>query len=67
MHLSERVKEERNQDLLKIVDRIGSDKNSTLIGSRQQVLCEGPSKRRDDRLSGRTRTNKIVIFKGDSG
>lgn len=67
MHLSERVKEERNQDLLKVVDRIGSDKNFTLIGSRQQVLCEGPSKRRDDRLSGRTRTNKIVIFKGDSG
>jgi len=67
MHLSERVKEERNQDLLKVVDRIGSDKNLTLIGSRQQVLCEGPSKRRDDRLSGRTRTNKIVIFKGDSG
>ena len=67
MHLSKRVKEERNQDLLKVVDRIGSDKNLTLIGSRQQVLCEGPSKRRDDRLSGRTRTNKIVIFKGDSG
>ena len=67
MHLSERVKEERNQNLLKVVDRIGSDKNLTLIGSRQQVLCEGPSKRRDDRLSGRTRTNKIVIFKGDSG
>ena len=66
-HLSERVKEERNQDLLKVVDRIGSEKNSALIGSREQVLCEGLSKRRDDRLSGRTRTNKIVIFKGDSG
>jgi tRNA-2-methylthio-N6-dimethylallyladenosine synthase len=66
LHLSERVKEERNQDLLKVVDRIGGEKNSALIGSRQQVLCEGLSKRRDDRLSGRTRTNKIVIFKGDS-
>ena len=52
--------------LLKVVDRIGGEKNSALIGSRQQVLCEGLSKRRDDRLSGRTRTNKIVIFKGDS-
>ena len=66
LHLSERVKEERNQDLLKVVDRIGGEKNSALIGSCQQVLCEGLSKRRDDRLSGRTRTNKIVIFKGDS-
>jgi len=67
LHLSERVKEERNQDLLKVVDRIGSEKNHSLIGTELQVLCEGPSKRRDDRLSGRTRTNKIVIFKGDRG
>ena len=67
LQLSERVKEERNQDLLKVVDRIGSEKNHSLIGTQQEVLCEGPSKRRDDRLSGRTRTNKIVIFKGDSG
>jgi tRNA-2-methylthio-N6-dimethylallyladenosine synthase len=67
LHLSERVKEERNQDLLKVVDKIGSEKNYSLIGTQQQVLCEGLSKRRDDRLSGRTRTNKIVIFKGDSG
>ena len=55
LHLSERVKEERNQDLLKVVDRIGSEKNHSLIGTELQVLCEGPSKRRDDRLSGRTR------------
>jgi tRNA-2-methylthio-N6-dimethylallyladenosine synthase len=67
LHLPERVKEERNQDLLKVVDKIGSEKNYSLIGTQQQVLCEGPSKRREDRLSGRTRTNKIVIFKGDSG
>ena len=32
-HLSERVKEERNQDLLKVVDRIGSEKNHSLIGT----------------------------------
>ena len=49
------------------MDKIGSEKNYSLIGTQQQVLCEGPSKRREDRLSGRTRTNKIVIFKGDSG
>jgi tRNA-2-methylthio-N6-dimethylallyladenosine synthase len=66
LQLPERVKEERNQDLLKVIDRIGSEKNHALVGTRQQVLCEGPSKRKAERLSGRTRTNKIVIFDGDA-
>lgn len=65
LQLPERVKEERNRDLLKLVDGISSANNMKLIGSRQQVLCEGVSKRKEDRLSGRTRTNKIVIFEGD--
>ncbi len=65
LQLPERVKEERNQDLLKVVDRICSEKNDALVGTRQQVLCEGPSKRKADRLAGRTRTNKLVIFEGD--
>ena len=65
LQLPERVKEERNQDLLRVIDRISSEKNMKLVGTRQQVLCEGPSKRKAERLSGRTRTNKIVIFDGD--
>ncbi len=64
--VSELVKEQRNQDLLKVVDRIGTQKNMGLVGTRQQVLCEGPSKRRAEKLTGRTRTNKIVIFDGES-
>jgi tRNA-2-methylthio-N6-dimethylallyladenosine synthase len=62
--VTESVKEQRNQDLLKVVDRIGTEKNMALVGTRQQVLCEGPSKRRVEKLTGRTRTNKIVIFEG---
>jgi tRNA-2-methylthio-N6-dimethylallyladenosine synthase len=27
-----------------------------------EVLCEGPSKTNPARLTGRTRTNKIVVF-----
>jgi tRNA-2-methylthio-N6-dimethylallyladenosine synthase len=63
--LPERVKEERNQDLLQVVGEIAKAKNQALVGSRAEVLCEGPSKTRSDRLSGRTTTNKIVIFEGN--
>ena len=63
--LSERVKEERNQDLLDLVNSIVIRKNEALVGTRQEVLCEGPSKNNSERLSGRTRTNRIVIFEGD--
>ncbi len=65
LQLPEHVKVERNQDLIGLIDQIGSEKNQALVGTRQQVLCEGPSKRRKDKLSGRTRTNRIVIFDGN--
>lgn len=63
--LPERVKEERNQILLDEVGKIAQEKNGQLVGTRQQVLCEGPSKYNKERLSGRTSQNKIVIFDGD--
>ncbi len=60
----EEVKEARNQDLLSVVDRLARSKAATLVGSEVEILCEGPSKTRPDRLSGRTRQNKIVVFTG---
>ena len=63
--LPERVKEERNQRLLEAVNRITREINGALVGTRQQVLCEGPSKTNRQRLGGRTPQNKIVIFEGD--
>ena len=63
--LSESEKEDRNQRLLDVVNRIAKEKNAALVGTRQQVLCEGPSKNNPHRLSGRTPQNKIVIFEGD--
>ena len=65
LQLSEQVKVDRNQDLLKLIDQIGAEKNQSLVETKQEVLCEGLSKRRNDRLSGRTRTNRIVIFNGN--
>ena len=64
--LSEKVKEERNQALLRVQEELTTTKNATLIGTLQQVLCEGPSKSNKDRLSGRTSQNKIVIFDGNA-
>ncbi len=64
--LTELEKESRNQRLLEVVNRIAISKNSALVGTRQQVLCEGPSKTNAARLSGRTSQNKIVIFDGDA-
>ena len=48
-----------------MVDRLAIASNAALVGTRQQVLCEGPSKNNASRLSGRTVGNKIVIFDGD--
>lgn len=64
--LPERVKEERNQDLLKLVNEIVERKNHAHVGETHEVLCEGPSRYNKERLSGRTSTNRIVIFDGDA-
>jgi tRNA-2-methylthio-N6-dimethylallyladenosine synthase len=61
----EPVKEARNQDLLRIVERTATRRMQGFVGSNVEILCEGPSKNNAERLSGRTRTNKIVVFEGD--
>ena len=62
--LSEEVKEARNQDLLELVNATARRKTDALVGRRVEILCEGPSKNNPNRLTGRTRTNKIVVFEG---
>src|SRR5262249_61042016 len=60
--IEERVKDERNQDLLQVVNRSNRRILERLVGSNVEILCEGPSKTNRARLMGRTRTNKIVVF-----
>jgi tRNA-2-methylthio-N6-dimethylallyladenosine synthase len=60
----EAVREERHQCLLELVNRIAGERYQALIGRQMQILVEGPSKRNAERLTGRTRCNKIVIFEG---
>jgi tRNA-2-methylthio-N6-dimethylallyladenosine synthase len=61
--LPEEVKEERNQRLLSFINDRAERRYSALVGQRVQILVEGPSKRRE-RMMGRTRCNKIVVFDG---
>ena len=64
IQLSERVKEERNQDLLTLVNAQAKAKNALWVGRNVEILCEGPSKTNADRLTGRTSQNRIVVFDG---
>src|SRR5437773_2900583 len=63
--LDEVAKEERNHDLLRIVNESARRAGERLSGRDVEVLCEGPSKTNPARLMGRTRTNKIVVFEGE--
>jgi tRNA-2-methylthio-N6-dimethylallyladenosine synthase len=60
--IDEATKDARNQDLLGIVNASTRRANEKLVGTRVEVLCEGPSKTNVARLMGRTRTNKVVVF-----
>ena len=62
--LSETVKEERNQEILRVVDASAIAKSAALVGQIVEILCEGRSKTNDARLMGRSPGNKIVIFDG---
>jgi tRNA-2-methylthio-N6-dimethylallyladenosine synthase len=62
--LSDEIKEKRNQDLLEVINRWAKIRGQAFVGKEVEILCEGPSKTNRDRLSGRTRGNKIVVFEG---
>ena len=49
---------------LAIVDDAARRSGERMVGEVAEVLCEGPSKTNAARLTGRTRTNKIVVFEG---
>ena len=57
------LKEERNQQLLNVVNEIAGRRHAKLFGQQMEILVEGPSKR-PERFMGRTRCNKIVVFEG---
>jgi tRNA-2-methylthio-N6-dimethylallyladenosine synthase len=62
-HLPEDVKEKRLARVLELQAKITLQKNSSLVGSRQEVLIDGISKK-GGMPSGRTRGNKVVNLEG---
>lgn len=56
--------EQRHAALLEIVNECARVKLEVLVGQKVEILCEGTSKNNAQRLTGRTRGNKIVIFEG---
>jgi tRNA-2-methylthio-N6-dimethylallyladenosine synthase len=60
----EKVKEARNQDLLTVVNQSARRAHEKLVGREVEILCEGSSRTNAARLTGRTSTNKIVVFEG---
>jgi len=59
------LREERHERLLALVNEIGACRYAKLVGQQAEILVEGPSKR-PERLTGRTRCNKIVVFEGSA-
>lgn len=62
--VSEEVKKSRFERLLEVQNKISKEINDTLLGTIEEVLVEGLSKNSIWNYTGRTRTNKIVNFKG---
>jgi len=63
--LSDEVKEKRNQAALQILNDHLARENQRLVGQTVEVLVEGRSDKKPQRMFGRTRTNKGVVFDGN--
>jgi tRNA-2-methylthio-N6-dimethylallyladenosine synthase len=62
--IDEGTKERRHQELLEVINASAARRLEARVGQEEEVLCEGPSRHNPDRLAGRSRTNKIVVFAG---
>ncbi len=60
----EEVKHKRFDKLKSLVESQIEENNKKYIGTNQNVLVEGKSKNNENMLSGRTDSNKVVIFEG---
>jgi tRNA-2-methylthio-N6-dimethylallyladenosine synthase len=64
-HLPKDVIQERFERLCRTQEAISLRRNQTLVGRSEEVLVEGPSKKDPTRLSGRTRSNRLIHFASD--
>ncbi len=61
----EEIKHKRFNRLKELVESQIEENNQKYVGTIQKVLVEGTSKNNPNMLTGRTDSNKVVIFEGD--
>ena len=62
--IPEEIKHERFNRLKELVESMMEENNKKYIGTTQSVLVEGKSKNNPNMLTGRTDSNKVVVFEG---
>ena len=60
------IKHARFDRLKELVESQIAENNKKYVGTVQKVLVEGPSKNNPNLLTGRTDSNKVVVFEGTS-
>jgi tRNA-2-methylthio-N6-dimethylallyladenosine synthase len=60
----EEIKHERFEILKKLYEDKIEENNKEYIGTIQKILVEGYSKNNKNMLTGRTDTNKVIVFEG---
>ncbi len=62
--IPEEIKHKRFDRLKELVEKQTEENNEKYIGTVQRILIEGTSKNNSEMLTGRTDSNKVVIFEG---
>ncbi len=64
--IPEDEKQERFLRLADLQNRVAGEVNAALVGREYEVLVDGPDEREPEKVRGRTRQNKLMIFPGDA-
>ena len=62
--VSDEIKHKRFDRLKKLVESQIKENNDSYVGTKQKILVEGTSKNNKKMLTGRTDSNKVVVFEG---
>lgn len=62
--IEDEVKKERLQRLITLQNEASKSTGEVYLGKTVKILVEGESRKNKEMLTGRTSTNKVVIFKG---
>ena len=63
--IPEEIKHKRFDRLKELVESQIEENNKKYVGTIQKVIVEGTSKNNEEMLTGRTDSNKVVVFEGD--